>query len=132
MPDGAGELIPVVDDDEAVRNTLAALLSGSGYRAVCCADGVEAITRFNSQPNEVSLVITDVDMPNIGGALLARVVPQLRPDVRILAITGHAGDEVPGSDVHTAKRLAHGFLIKPFTPADLLATVHRLVRAAKT
>lgn len=80
---GNGEHIVVADDNEAVRETITTLLTARGYRVTCCADRIEALKHFSARPRGFDLVITDVDMPNIGGGLLSRVLLQLRPDVKI-------------------------------------------------
>ena len=66
---GNGEHIVVADDDEAVREIITTLLTARGYRVTCCADGIEALKHFNARPRGFDLVITDADMPNIGGGL---------------------------------------------------------------
>jgi nitrogen-specific signal transduction histidine kinase/CheY-like chemotaxis protein len=127
VPRGNGEFILVVDDDEAIRDIVAAILSQHGYQVVTCADGIEALTRFNAQPKGFPVVITDVDMPLLSGAVLAGVIRQLQPDVRLLAMSGLSGGGTDGSDVRAIKELAHAFLAKPFLPEDLLLAVHRIL-----
>ena len=85
--------------------------------------------QFTRHTLELALVITDVDMPHAGGGALARMLSRLRPDLPLLVMSGHSGDGLNGEQVHAITRLAHGFLLKPFTPADLLSAVHPLVRA---
>ena len=127
VPMGQDELVLVVDDDAAIRSLLATALGNHGYRVVSCADGVDAIAFFATDPGRAALVITDVDMPNIGGLTLARALLQLRPDIPIVAISGLIDDKTPGSEAFELKRLAHAFLRKPFKAEELLATVHRLL-----
>jgi PAS domain S-box-containing protein len=127
IPDGHGELILLVDDDAPIRDIGTAILENHGYRVVNCADGVEAIILFISRAEEISLVITDVDMPRLGGTELARVLSRIRPDIRLLAISGMPSKEINASDVSAAKKVTHAFLLKPFKAEDLLGTVHRLI-----
>jgi two-component system cell cycle sensor histidine kinase/response regulator CckA len=126
-PEGQGELILLVDDDAPIREIGTAILEKHGYRVVSCADGVEAISVFNARPTDFSLVITDVDMPRLGGAALALALSRIRPDIRLLAMSGLSRNEADGSDVTIAKNATHAFLVKPFNAADLLHTVHRLL-----
>jgi len=126
--DGHGELILVVDDEAPIRNLVAGILGQHGYRVVSCGDGVEAITLFNAHPGEISLVVTDVDMPRAGGVALARALLQLRPDLRLLVMSGLSRRETDGADVPEIQKLAHAFLRKPFTIENLLGTVHRLLQ----
>ncbi len=104
---GNGEHIVVADDDEAVREIITTLLTARGYRVTCCADGIEALKHFNARPRGFDLVITDADMPNIGGGLLSRVLRQLRPDVKLLAISGLVA-KVPGITAEKILAIANG------------------------
>jgi PAS domain S-box-containing protein len=127
IPDGHGELILLVDDDAAIRSIATAILEKHGYRVVSCVDGVEAIVLFITRAGEISLVITDVDMPRLGGMELARTLSQIRPDIRLLAISGLSPDKTGGSAVSAAIKVTHAFLLKPFDEKCLLGAVHRLL-----
>jgi len=127
IPEGQGELILLVDDDAPIRDIGTAILTKHGYRVVSCADGMEAIALFNARAADISLVITDVDMPRLGGAALALALSRIRPDIRLLAMSGLSRDEADDSDVPAAKKVGQAFLVKPFDAADLLRTVHRLL-----
>jgi PAS domain S-box-containing protein len=131
VPDGHGELILLVDDDEPIRDNVSAVLEKHGYRVVSCADGVEAIVLFITRAAEVALVITDVDMPRLGGTELAHTLSQIRPDIPLLAISGLPQDETDSSGVSAAKRVTHAFLPKPFNAVELLGAVHRLLHPSE-
>jgi signal transduction histidine kinase/ActR/RegA family two-component response regulator len=130
VPEGQGELILLVDDDSAIRNVGAAILGRHGYHVVTSVDGVEAIASFIDRAQEFSLVITDIDMPHMGGTELARALLLIRPDIRILAMSGIPSKESDPTNVLAAKQVVHGFLAKPFQVSDLLGTVHRLLNPA--
>lgn len=121
------ELILVVDDDVSVREIIDALLSREGYRVICCKDGIEAIVSFNAHFRKIALVITDVEMPNLSGDVLIGTLLKLKPDLRIVAMSGLASTQSGGADVSEARRLAAAFLPKPFTVAELLATLQRVL-----
>ncbi len=124
---GEGELIMVVDDDELVRETIKLILTSQGFSVIDCADGVEAIINFNLKATDIALVITDVDMPNLNGAVLADTLRKLNPKLRIIAMSGHDSMSV-GSEVLTkARKLANAFLHKPFAAADLLNVVQQVL-----
>src|ERR1017187_6263549 len=127
IPDGHGELILLVDDDAGIRSIATAILEKHGYRVVSCVDGVEAIVLFITRAGEISLVITDVDMPRLGGMELARTLSQIRPDIRLLAISGLSPDETGGSAVSAAIKVTHSFLLKPFDEKRLFGAVPRLL-----
>jgi len=98
---------------------------------VSCGDGVDAIAFFVTQPREISAVVTDVDMPSLGGVALARTLLRLRPDLRLLAMSGLSRSDTGSSDVPEIQKLAHAFLHKPFKADDLLGTLHRLLHPVK-
>lgn len=126
-PDGGNELVLVVDDDANIREIVATILSQRGYRVESGADGVEAINLFAHRRNEVAIVVTDVDMPRMSGLVLTQTLLQLRPDLRIVAMSGLSRGASDAADVAEIRKLVHAFLRKPFTAEDLLATVHRLL-----
>jgi signal transduction histidine kinase len=125
-PHGQGECVLIAEDDPSIRQLVHTILSRSGYQTVIAADGAEALERWREFPG-VRLVVTDVDMPNMSGAKLARTVRQLRPEVRILTMSGIE------SDYGTTARLnevADAFLLKPFTAERLLSLAHDLLHPA--
>ena len=130
IPDGAGELILVVDDDTSIREIVAKVLVNHGYRVVSCKDGVEAIALFATQSDKLVLVITDINMPYVGGAVLVRALLQIRPDIRLIAMSGLDHSESDDLEVQEVEKLVHVFLRKPFKADDLLKTVHRLLHPA--
>ena len=127
VPDGHGELILVVDDDVTLRDIISETLGNHGYRVVSCGDGMEAIALFEAHPEKFSLVITDVDMPRLGGVALAHALLRLRPNLRLVAMSGSPRNETDTSDPSAMQKLAHAFLLKPFTSEDLLGVMARLL-----
>jgi two-component system, cell cycle sensor histidine kinase and response regulator CckA len=119
---GKGELILVVDDEPQIRDITAAILSRHGYRVLIAADGTEAVAIFASRSNEISVLVTDLRMPNLDGAALASVVQHLNPTVKILAMSGLSS----GAD-YQMKRFAGALLFKPFKAEALLQSVHGLL-----
>jgi two-component system cell cycle sensor histidine kinase/response regulator CckA len=122
---GNGELILLVDDDSNLRDTLEVLLLQSGYRVMPCADGVEAIVLYQTNSREIDLVITDVDMPNLNGAVLAATLRKLKPDLFIIAVSGlSSSTHIALAD---AKKHVNTFLHKPFGAMDLLRVMDELL-----
>jgi two-component system cell cycle sensor histidine kinase/response regulator CckA len=123
---GAGELILVVDDEETIRSVAAAILTEAGYRVLTAADGNEAIAKFMPHATEVALVISDLDMPNLNGAGLAQALHQMKPELKILAISGLTGTS--RNSAVRPEEFAAGFLEKPFAIGALLNLVHCLLQ----
>ena len=131
IPDGHGELLLLVDDDAPLRDIVSATLEQHGYRVLSCGSGVEAIALFCARPEEISLVITDVEMPRMGGGDLARTLLQLRPGIRLLAVSGLSPGDTDNPELAAIHKLVHAFLLKPFTSENLLGAVHRLLSSPK-
>jgi hypothetical protein len=111
---GDGHTVLVVDDDVGTRALTCRILSEAGYRVVEAESGEEALRRFSP---DVSLVLTDVVMPEISGYELARRLRRQHPDLPIRYVSGHAVEMAPDADVGVRA------LSKPFDADSLLATV---------
>lgn len=123
-PRGNGELILLVDDEEAVRATSRRALTKFGYRVVEAADGTEGVSRFVQQAEAVRLVITDLQMPYMGGVALIHAVRKIRPDITVLAATGYGSKE-------TLRELEAlgiaGVMNKPYSALELLEAVRKVL-----
>ncbi|MDK8897486.1 response regulator transcription factor [Corynebacterium sp. MSK004] len=117
--------ILVVDDEQAVRESLRRSLKFNGYEVVLAADGVQAVEMVHSDNPE--LLILDVMMPNMDGLEVCRTLRSEGWDRPILVLTARDGvsDRVAGLDAG-----ADDYLPKPFALEELLARVRSLVRRA--
>lgn len=117
--------ILVVDDDQAVRDSLARSLQYSGYEVTTAGDGVEALARLAaSRPDAV---IMDVMMPRLDGLETTRMLRANGNDVPILVLTARdsVDDRVDGLDAG-----GDDYMAKPFALDELLARIRALVRRA--
>lgn len=119
-----GETVLIVEDDPAVRVLVSAVLSELGYAFVEAADANGALPILQSS-QRIDLLISDVGLPGMNGRQLAEIGRQVRPDLRVLFITGYAE--------HAAVR--GGFLdpgmqmiTKPFTFDLLTAKVREMIQ----
>lgn len=113
-------LIMVVDDESVIADTLAAILSRSGYATVAAYDGEEALETALISPPE--MLITDVILPGMNGIELATTIRRIFPDCKILLFSGQAAS----ADLLAPARAAgHHFTMlgKPIHPSELLAKV---------
>jgi FixJ family two-component response regulator len=116
----------VVDDDEAVRDSLQWLLEGKDYR-VRCFDSAEAfLARYDSR--EVACLIVDIRMGGMSGIELQDKLLERRSPLPIVFITGHG--DVPMA-VNTMKKGAMDFIQKPFKEQELLPLVERMLQVAQ-
>ncbi|WP_414660323.1 response regulator [Horticoccus sp. 23ND18S-11] len=122
---GNGELVFVVDDEPNIRGAISAILSQHGYRPLPMGDGMEALSEYANRIAEVSLVITDLDMPGLDGHALSHAILRLNPAVKLLFISGVGSDAALKASV---AKLRAGFLAKPFSPDALLRKVHEILR----
>lgn len=113
--------IVLVDDDESLRAAMTTILTRAGFNIHSTADGEEAL-RF-IQKNPVSLVITDLIMPQIEGIELIVRLRKARPDLKIIAVSG-GGRLRPETFLDAAKSLgAWKVMTKPFSTPDLIAAI---------
>jgi len=117
----------LVEDDEVVRNAENEFLSQSGYRIIEAANGMEAIRRAKEFDGAIQLMVTDVVMPHMGGAKLASKLAQLRPDMRIIFVSGYAESTVLR---HGAIDVTTRFLQKPFSLKSLARKIRSVLDAA--
>ena len=116
----------VVDDDEAVRDSLQWLLEGKDYRVKCFDSAESFLSRFD--PREVACLIADIRMDGMSGLELQdRLIERLSP-LPIVFITGHG--DVPMA-VETMKKGALDFIQKPFNEEHLLPLVERMLDRAR-
>jgi len=113
-PSAEGRTVLVVEDDSEVRDTLCEMLGLLGYVVVPVATGVQALEALASMEN-VSLVLSDIVMPEMGGFELASKMATAGINVPIVLISGYApGESAPGDDTPDLPRLS-----KPFTLNEL-------------
>ena len=118
--------ILVVDDDQAVRDSLARSLKYSGDEVTTAADGVEALAQLAGHTPDA--VIMDVMMPRLDGLEATRMLRQSGNDVPILILTARdaVGDRVDGLDAG-----ADDYMVKPFALDELLARLRALTRRSR-
>ena len=115
LPQGNGELILVVDDEESVREMVSLGLTTHGYRVITAANGTDAIALFEQQAGQVRLVLLDTDMPVLDGRATIPYLRNQEPAVPIVLMSGEV--ELVSSAGTAAK------LVKPFQLEDLLRTI---------
>jgi two-component system cell cycle sensor histidine kinase/response regulator CckA len=112
----------VVEDDEALRELTVDTLRGLGYRVLEAADGEEAQQiLIAGEDGKVDLVMSDVGMPKLDGASLAKWAAAEKPELRVLLVSGYATDKRLG----TTDLVDYRFLPKPFTRRQLAVSVRK-------
>jgi CheY-like chemotaxis protein len=120
----AGETVLIVEDDPAVRVLVSQVLSELGYAFVEAGDADGALPIIESG-QRIDLMISDVGLPGMNGRQLAEIGRQIRPDLKVLFITGYAEHAaVRGGFLDPGMQL----ITKPFTFDLLTAKVREMIR----
>jgi two-component system cell cycle sensor histidine kinase/response regulator CckA len=89
------------------------------------AGGQQALELFRQHLPEIDLVVTDLLMPGLSGSEFIRAARNLKPKIKIIAVSGFAGEA--GSTIPPPDVIADAFLAKPFTASQLLELVHEVL-----
>jgi two-component system cell cycle sensor histidine kinase/response regulator CckA len=118
------EMVLLVEDNDAVRDLARQALTSYGYRVLVAANGQQALRIASAHLQSLSLVVTDVVMPVMGGRDLARRIVWSRPDMQILYVSGFTDEGIVRNGI-----LDEGmsFLPKPFTREVLVKKVRQLL-----
>lgn len=116
----------VVDDDEAVRDSLKWLLEASDYRVELYDSGESFIAKYD--PNAIAVLVLDVRMPGMSGLEVQEHLLARNADLPIIFITGHGDVSMA---VNALKRGAVDFIEKPFEQAALKQLVERMLKEAR-
>lgn len=108
----------LVDDDDQLRAFCRDCLTKHGFRVLEGDNGLEAVLAAANHDGAIDVLVTDLEMPGVGGAKLARVFKALYPRMSVLYMSGSSCESIgAGLDPDCA------FLPKPFLPGALLQTV---------
>jgi signal transduction histidine kinase/CheY-like chemotaxis protein len=119
------ETVLLAEDELAVRSLIARLLRHQGYHVLEAANGVEALSLAREHSSkEIHLLLTDVVMPQMGGIELAKQLNSLRPNTKILFVSGYTSDpfvklSIPDQGIQ--------FVQKPFNPTVLVRKVREVM-----
>ena len=123
-PAAGSETILLVEDEHLVRLLARKVLERAGYLVLVAAGGAEALDLAERYAGPIHLLLTDVVMPGMNGRELMRRLAPLRPDLRVLYMSGYADEAVAQ---HGVLDPGTAFLQKPFTPGGLADRVRRVL-----
>jgi PAS domain S-box-containing protein len=123
---GGNEHILLVEDEDDVRSMLKTLLQGAGYAVMAIADPQEAISYCEDQSHVIDLLITDVIMPKINGKELEYQASSLRPDLKVLFMSGYSDNLISKYGV-LDKEI--NFVHKPINFYDFSVTIRNILDA---
>ena len=125
---GTGTVL-LVEDEVAVREFVQRALVERGYTVLPASSGSEALAVARAHGSRIDLVLTDIVMPGMGGSQLVQQLRDEQLTAPVLYMTGYTDDEIIRRGVVQSKMLV---LQKPFTGAELIAAVQKVLRAAAT
>lgn len=112
----AQTIVLVAEDEPFIRSVVERVLQGSGYVVLAAEDGMRALQIAQAHVGPLHVLLTDLKMPELDGVSLAKRLRHIRPDVRVILMSG-------SFDRPTHARGGWTFLQKPFAPGALLETV---------
>ncbi len=120
MPSFGTETILLVDDEETIRDLGKEILTALGYKVLTASNGREALAVYANAQDDVSLVVLDLIMPQMGGKQCLEELLRINPKVKVLISTGYPSN---GSTEETRVSGARGFVSKPYNGKQLLRAV---------
>ena len=117
---GGSETILLVEDEEEVRRLAGRILTDRGYTVLEVADPADALELGTCYADRIDLLLTDVIMPRMSGPVLAKLITDVRPDIKVMFMSGYTDNAVVHHNVIDADR---AYLQKPFSPDDLARAV---------
>jgi PAS domain S-box-containing protein len=118
------ETILLVEDEDAVRRATAEFLTLNGYSVLEARDGLDALAVAKNHGSTIHLVVTDVVMPNLSGGQLATELETIRPETKVLFVSGYADKTVID---HKVVDLETNFLQKPFTLRQVASKIREVL-----
>ena len=124
QPIGNGEVIPVCEDNPAVRRVTVLALRSGGFHPLEAENGEHALKVAADYDGKIDLLLTDVVMPKMNGPDLAKTLLATRRFTRVLFVSGYSAELTNPQKVRAQ---GHDFLAKPFSPRELLERVQELL-----
>jgi two-component system cell cycle sensor histidine kinase/response regulator CckA len=119
--------ILVVDDEDKMRKILRLGLTGQGLTVLEAAGGDEALRVCKDHQGPIHLLLVDVVMPGMSGVELAPLIMALRPDIKVILMSGYRDDHIL---LNAALNPNAPFFHKPFTLEDLVKKIRELLKGA--
>ena len=111
--------ILVVDDNRDTRELVAEMVEELGFNAIAVPTSQEALTVFNQSPDTIDLIISDIVMPDGDGIHLLQEISKSTKPVKVIFMSGYAGDEIVHDAVYRIQDSDAVFIQKPFTLTEL-------------
>jgi len=121
---GSGEVVLLVEDEEMLLDLLQALLEENGYQVLTAKNGMEAVEVYKSHIEEISIVLSDMGLPKLGGWEAFRRMREMNPNIRCILASGYFD---PDLRLDMIKEGAIDFVQKPYIPNVILARISEAI-----
>ncbi len=125
-PRAGVETVLLVEDDEDVRFLLSSILKADGYSVLEAKDGEQALQVAASHQSPINLVLTDLQMPRLGGRRLVETLLPANPGMKAMFMSGFGREDFPDASAHGSSVT---FLEKPFMPKSLVRQIRKVLDA---
>jgi PAS domain S-box-containing protein len=116
IPQGVGETILLVEDNQSVLEAIRSILESLNYRVITAENGQEALSVYRIQPDQISLILSDVVMPKMNGFEMAKALQQESPPPKLFLMSGFPRDKKIASEIQP---FVSGWLSKPLNLRQL-------------
>ncbi|HTP13718.1 MAG TPA: response regulator [Bacteroidota bacterium] len=123
MPEGQHTIL-VIEDEELLLDLLKEMLEGEGFRVLTAADGPQAVDIYRAEKEKVSLVLSDMGLPSMGGWEVLRQLKTISPTVKVILSSGFMDTKVR-QDMLTAG--AQDFIQKPYMPEKVIEKIQEVI-----
>jgi two-component system, cell cycle sensor histidine kinase and response regulator CckA len=127
-PDAGVGIVLMVEDEPSVREFARRVLDRAGHTLLTAGNGQEALHVAESWEGSIDVLLTDIVMPGMHGQVLAARLLKIRPDIRVIFMSGYAEDSIPALDRLVTPA---AFLAKPFSSMTLAEAVSREITEAR-
>jgi PAS domain S-box-containing protein len=121
---GGNEKILLAEDDDVVRELTRGILEEAGYTVIVTSGGLEALEMFKERGTSVDMLVTDVIMPTMDGKRLHEEIVRIRPDLKVLFVSGYPADFLNARGVVND---GINFMPKPVMPSELLERLREIL-----
>ncbi len=126
IPQGNGELILVVDDENSILEVTKATLETYNYQVITARDGIEAIAVYAQNLNAINVIIMDIMMPAMNGKTAIRTLKKINPEIKIIAISGLFSSQEIIAEIDNN---ISAYIAKPYSNEELLNTINRVIHS---
>ena len=116
----------LVEDEDAVRTVTRRILERDGFQVLEARSGVEGVATARSSPLPIELLITDIQLPDLGGGEVAREIVKVQPQIRVLYLSGYSDETLVDHGIAPGQA---NFIQKPFTSDVLRERIRNLLKA---